>query len=205
MLSDKWGRLATGAAAALLLLPGKPPQAASPDVPLAERIEKCGTCHGPDGNSPDENVPSLAGQPRIFIETQLIYFRERLRQSERMTPQAAGLSDETITALANYYAKLPVKPKAGPVDENLMARGRQLAEAGRCGSCHLPDFSGRSQMPRLAGQREAYLAQAMKSYRSQTRGGPDTTMIDILREVSDSDIRALAHFFAHLGPDTSGD
>ena len=53
-------------------------------------------------------------------------------------------------------------------------------------------------MPRLAGQREDYLAYAMKAYRERTRGGPDTTMIDIMRGVDNEAIEAMAHFFANL-------
>ena len=37
---------------------------------LAERIELCGSCHGQDGNSKLEKVPSIAGQPRLFVVNQ---------------------------------------------------------------------------------------------------------------------------------------
>ncbi len=36
-------------------------------MPLDERIKLCGGCHGEDGNSRMENIPSLAGQPEFFI------------------------------------------------------------------------------------------------------------------------------------------
>lgn len=198
----KIGRLA--ALAAALLFPTQLyAQSPSGDVPLQERIEMCGACHGEDGNSRIENTPDLAGQPRTFIETQMIYFREKLRRSEIMTPQAQGLDDETIVALARHYAGLEPKPRDGQADEKLIARGRELADAGRCGTCHLPDYSGRNQMPRLAGQREDYLNQTMIDYREQTRGGPDSTMIEIMRGMPDADIAALAHFFAHAGAEGS--
>ncbi len=81
-----------------------------------------------------------------------------------------------------------------------MARGRVLARAGRCDQCHLPDFSGRAQMPRLAGQREDYLTAALTAYRDEERGGADTTMIDVMHDTSDADIRALAHFLSRQTP-----
>lgn len=56
-------------------------------------------------------------------------------------------------------------------------------------------------MPRLAGQREDYLIKAMKDYRDRRRGGPDTTMIEIMTGTPDEDIQALAHFLAHLEAD----
>ena len=40
--------------------------------PLEERLQVCGTCHGETGNSTMENVPSLAGQPALFLTNQLI-------------------------------------------------------------------------------------------------------------------------------------
>lgn len=170
---------------------------------LAEKVETCGACHGPDGNSQTPDIPSLAGQPVIFIETQLIFFREGLRRSEQMTPLAKELTDEEIGALAAHYAALPAKALPGQVSDALMARGRELSDARRCGTCHLPDFSGRQQMPRLAGQREDYLVLALTAYRDQTRGGADTTMIDIMRGLTDQDIAALAHFLARQQPEAA--
>jgi cytochrome c553 len=35
----------------------------------------------------------------------------------------------------------------------------------RCNNCHLPDCSGREQIPRLAGQREEYLLDSMRYFR----------------------------------------
>lgn len=159
----------------------------------------CGACHGESGMSEMENAPDLAGQPKTFIETQMIYFRERLRSSEEMVEQARGLDDKTIIALAEHYAGMPHEPRDIEVKQELFERGRELSKEGRCGACHLPDYSGRNQMPRLAGQREDYLNQTMIAYREQTRGGPDSTMIEIMRGVPDGDIAALAHYFAAQG------
>jgi cytochrome c553 len=119
-----------------------------------------------------------------------------------MAPQAANLDDATIEALAAHFAALPPQSTAGPADPALMDRSRELVRAGRCGQCHLPDFSGRDQIPRLAGQREDYLRTTLTAYRDGTRGGADTTMNDVMQGVSDADIRALAHFLAHQAPRT---
>ncbi|MCE8018294.1 cytochrome c4 [Halomonas sp. MCCC 1A17488] len=166
-------------------------------LPLEEQLQVCAGCHGEDGNAVESGVPSLAGQPALALTNQLIYFRERLRRNEVMTPQAQGLSDEEIQALAAHYAEQALEPPEGEPDEAMMERGRELARQHRCASCHRTDFSGHEQMPRLAHQREDYLVQAMRAYRERTRGGPDTTMVDILRNVDDAEIEALAHFLAH--------
>jgi cytochrome c553 len=40
---------------------------------------------------------------------------------------------------------------------------------------------------------------ALTAYREETRGGADTTMIDVMRGASDAEIAALAHFLARRG------
>ncbi|MCP1675767.1 cytochrome c553 [Natronocella acetinitrilica] len=164
---------------------------------LEEQLQLCGACHGVDGNSTQPGTPSLAGQPELTIVNQMIYFRERLRRNDVMTPQARGLSDSDIQALAAYYAEQPIAGPEGEPDDDLMRRGQALSDAQRCASCHGSGYAGRAQMPRLAGQREDYLVDSMQAYRDRTRGGPDSTMIDIMRGASDEDIAAMAHYFAY--------
>jgi cytochrome c553 len=161
-----------------------------------ERLQLCGTCHGADGNSKMEKTPSLAGQPELFLTNQMILFRERLRQSEVMAPFAKGLTDAEIVALASHYAKLAPEPSPEPVDPALANRGAELARSLHCGSCHLPDYVGREQMPRLARQRIDYMADSMTAYREGKRYGTDNAMNAVMYGVSDQDIRALAHFVA---------
>src|SRR5262245_62505157 len=62
---------------------------------LAERLEVCVSCHGAGGNSKIEVVPSLAGQPPLFLTNQLILMRERVRRSDVMEPFVKGLKDDT--------------------------------------------------------------------------------------------------------------
>ncbi len=51
---------------------------------LRGKAEVCFACHGPAGNSKDPAVPSLAGQPKQFITTQLVMFREGNRENPVM-------------------------------------------------------------------------------------------------------------------------
>ncbi len=45
-----------------------------------EKVEICVGCHGEDGISQTENIPSLAGQPDQFIQWQLVYLSRRRAQ-----------------------------------------------------------------------------------------------------------------------------
>ena len=163
--------------------------------------ESCGACHGADGNSPTPAIPSIAGQPKLFIENQLILFREELRRSPVMLPVVKGMKDAEIVRLASHFAALPARSmEAGPADRGLEQQGMQAAKKLRCGICHLADFSGQNQVPRLAGQREQYLEGEMRAYRDGKRSGGDTIMAAALYGVSDADIKALAHFLARRSP-----
>ena len=58
-----------------------------------DRVQLCAACHGDDGNSTNPQIPSIAGQPKLFLENQLILFREELRKSEQMAPVVKGMKD----------------------------------------------------------------------------------------------------------------
>jgi cytochrome c553 len=164
--------------------------------PPEERLRVCAGCHGATGNSKLERVPSLAGQPALFMVNQLILMREKIRRVEPMAPFVADLPDIEIQALAAYYAEQKPERSEEPVNGALAAKGAQVAEALRCGTCHLPDYSGREHIPRLAKQRVDYLIEAMRAYRDNRRAGADTSMNAVMYGVSDGDVAALAHFLA---------
>lgn len=170
--------------------------AAAQQMPLAERIEQCGACHGEDGNARIENMPSLAGQPEFFLVNQLILMREGVRQVEAMAPFVKDLTDDDISALAKHYAGLEPKRSNEAIDQDLVRRGASLAEQRRCGSCHLPSLAGQQQMPRLAKQRIDYMVHAMKAYLNDERRGADTVMTAAILGLSSADLVALAHYAA---------
>ena len=162
------------------------------------KAKACAACHGEDGNSSISGTPSIAGQPRIFLENYLIMTREGVRGSEVMQVLLKGVPDAEIIALSNHYAGLKASPLSGSVDRNLFERGRGIAARSRCGSCHLPNYVGRQQMPRLAGQREEFLAEVMLQYRHNRRRGGDTMMSAALYGIPETDFPALAHYFSRL-------
>ena len=165
----------------------------------AHAQQTCITCHGPGGNSLTPTVPSIAGQPKLFIETQLVLMREELRPAPQMLPIVKGVKDAEITRLAGHFSKLPAKSmESGKADPKLMKIGAVRAKALRCGECHVSDFRGQKQVPRLAGQRSQYLVSEMRAYRDGKRKGGDTIMAAALYGVSDADIEALAHFLSRL-------
>ncbi|HEY1360600.1 MAG TPA: c-type cytochrome [Xanthobacteraceae bacterium] len=191
-LTNWWRSPALGLAAALMSVTC----AVAQSTPLAERIAACGACHGDDGNSRMENIPSLAGQPEFFLLNQLILMREGVRRIEVMPPFVKDLTDADAEALAKHFSKLTPRASPEPTDPTLVKRGAEIADQRLCRSCHLPTLAGQDQMPRLAKQRIDYLILTMKSYRDSPRPGADTAMSAGVAGLSDTDIAALAHYAA---------
>ncbi|MCA3349229.1 MAG: cytochrome c4 [Roseomonas sp.] len=161
--------------------------------------ERCAACHGIDGRSSLAEIPRLAGQQSGFITLQMILFREGIRQVPAMQSPTEKLSDTDIEAVAAHYAGLPsaAPEDRTPRDAALMARGQAISAARNCGVCHLPNYAGRAQMPRLTHQHEGFLAHTMAEYRDGQRIGIDTQMNGAVQGLSNADIAALAHYLAH--------
>jgi cytochrome c553 len=114
---------------------------------------------------------------------------------------AKELTDADLAAIAEHVAKLPAPPPvADATDEARYRHGAELAAQRLCASCHNADFSGREQMPRLAGQREAYLVKALQDYRAGARVGTQAAMAEAVRGLTDADFADLAYFLARVRP-----
>ena len=171
--------------------------AAQAQVPEAQ-LRACAACHGADSNSSTAEIPAIAAQPKIFVENYLILSREGLRGPPDMQGLLKGIPDRDIVTMAKHYSALPAKPASEPVDKKLFRRGKEIAAKNRCASCHDASFRGREQMPRLAGQREEFLAEMMLQYRQNRRPGGDTMMSATLYGIPEADFKALAHYFSRL-------
>jgi cytochrome c553 len=112
---------------------------------------------------------------------------------------AKDLSDAELEAVSDHVAKLPpIPPTGGAFDEARFKRGAELAAKRQCASCHNPDYSGREQMARLAGQQEAYTVKALQDFRAGARVGTQAAMAEAVRRLSDADFADLAYFLARV-------
>jgi cytochrome c553 len=165
-----------------------------------KKAEVCAGCHGENGISQMENVPSLAGQPDQFIQWQLVFFRSGTRKNEQMQPIVEQIDNNDIRNLGAYFASL-TPPKATQPDDNpdLSKKGAQAAVGRRCASCHTDSFAGKDAVARIAGQREEYLLKALHDYKSSARsGGGMAAMAEVAYPLSEEEMTALAHYLAHL-------
>jgi cytochrome c553 len=187
-------------AAALNLLALANAHAADAVAAGKEKADMCVGCHGENGISQTENIPSLAGQPDQFIQWQLVFFRSGARKNEQMQPIAEQVSNEEIRNLGAYFASLTPTKNPKPDDNpDLSKKGAEAAVGRRCASCHTDSYAGTKAVARLAGQREEYIAKALHDYKSGARtGGAGAAMTDVAYPLSDEEITALAHYLAHL-------
>jgi cytochrome c553 len=189
------GRAGAFVAAAAALIAGTLPALADP----SEKLVPCLACHGAQGQSEIENVPSLGAQPAPYSLIQLVIFREKIRIAEPMNEMARELSDDDLRSMSDALATLPPpKPPADPGDPARLDRARGLTEENHCNICHRPDFAGRENVPRLADQREDYLLKALRDYKSGARHGYDATMAEALQPVDDAQLVEFAYYLAHL-------
>jgi len=166
---------------------------------LEERFVTCQGCHGEKGQSETENTPSLGGQQAPYALIQLFMFREKLRTFEPMNDLAKALTDDDLRDFSDYIAKLPKPaPPADAGEPARMQRGQALAKQYLCNTCHNGDFSGKENVPRIANQREDYLAKTLGEYKDNSRHGYDGSMADVMGAVPQEQIADLAYFIARV-------
>jgi len=85
---------------------------------------QCFACHGVNGVSSNPAFPSLAGQNKNYLMTQLKAFKNGDRKSQVMKPMAIGLSDKDMEQVATYFAS----KKAGGGEK--IAKGYEGAASG---------------------------------------------------------------------------
>ncbi len=160
----------------------------------------CVACHGAQGKSDIKGVPSLAGQPKLFIENQLVLIREGVRDIPSMKGMLDGLTDDEVIVIAKYYAGLSLTEIPVDKDPELFAQGEKLAQGMRCGICHLPNYVGREQIPRLAGQRDDFLLHSLLQFKNGQATGRDSNMAASVIGVSDAELAALSYYLARIKP-----
>lgn len=166
---------------------------------FAARAEACWACHGDKGQSQTPEIPSLGGQPAPYLLIQLYLFREKMRDVPMMVDQVKGFTDDDLRLFSDNLAKLPPpKPDADAGDPARIAAGRALITQHRCNNCHNLDLSGKDNVPRIAGQREDYLAKTLREYKSNVRRGYDAAMAEVVGPLTDAQFGDLAYTIARF-------
>jgi cytochrome c553 len=186
--------------AAALVFPGfaRPVLAADMEA-LEKKAALCAACHGAQGISTNPSVPTLAGQPKQFITTQLVMFREGNRKDPLMSPIAAAMENAEINDYGTYFtAQSPAAPASSSMDPAKVESAVGLAGKYHCVSCHGPALKGQQHIPRLAGQQAAYLKAQLRGFKASTRFDMDGNMTSAAQPLTESDIEILSEYLAAL-------
>ena len=163
-----------------------------------EKAAPCTACHGDEGRSALADIPSLAAQPKQFITTQLVMFREGNRKNPVMNALAAPLSNAEISELGSYFAAQSAAPAGKPLAADAAGAGRGLVEKLGCVTCHGADLKGQQHIPRLAGQRPEYLRTQLLGFKAGTRFDMDGNMTAAAQPLTPADIETLATYLSAL-------
>ena len=171
----------------------------------------CAACHGPDGNSPIDMYPKLAGQHASYLAKQLVNYKAAAtggegRANAIMGGMAMGLSEEDAADLAAYFASQTITPIAVPEDD--IKLGAALYQGGdikrgvtACIACHGPRGEGleSAKFPSLTGQHPKYIADQLYLFRSGERNNdPNGMMRSIAAKLTDQDIEILSQYVVGL-------
>jgi len=116
-----------------------------------------------------------------------------------MNDTAKDFTDDDLRAFSEFIGKLPKpSPAADAGDPARIERAKALVAKNHCGTCHNFDFAGRDNVPRIADQREDYLAKTLREYKDNSRHGYDGTMAEVLQPVTAEEIADLAYYLARL-------
>ena len=72
---------------------------------ISQWTERCGRCHGPNGNSTDERFPILAGQDEAYLIRAMGLFHSGERANDLMYAMSFQMSGSDIQNVAAYYAR----------------------------------------------------------------------------------------------------
>ncbi|GLS85003.1 c-type cytochrome [Paraferrimonas haliotis] len=172
----------------------------------------CAACHGPDGNSPINMYPKIAGQQEAYLNKQLTEFRlagktggAQGRMDPIMLGMAMNLSDQDIADLSAFYASQTQNANttatANEHGQNLYMGGDVNRGITACIACHGPKGEGvpLAGFPAVAGQHEAYTKAQLTKFRDGQRNNDINGMMqDTSKKLTDEDIDALASYLGSL-------
>jgi cytochrome c553 len=165
---------------------------------IDEQATLCAACHGENGVPQQPSTPIIWGQNQGYLYLQLRDYQRGARKNEQMSALASALTREEMMALAEYFAQRPWPNLQQPsAPEAVAAQAIRANTSVGCTGCHLEQYLGAGTVPRLAGQREDYLARTMAEFRTRARGN-NPGMSDLMMVTSEEQIAALAKYLAGL-------
>ena len=154
-------------------------------------------CHN-NGSHDGGLAPLLEGQPAPYLFSQLKAFKEKRRPTSGMDVPASSMSDEDMHDISDYFAAQQIPIITFDADPEKVSLGRQTADELQCARCHQPDFKGKDQIPRLAGQWWDYMTAQLNDFRLGRRAHGIAAATDIAMNPGREQSENLAQYLSQL-------
>ena len=177
-------------------------RAAGPlDDPAFAKVITCTACHGANGNSGSDLMPSISGLDPAYFKRQIANYAAGKRPSPEMEPYAKQIQFLGLDQIAAYFAAQKRVPR--PIRSSAEAAARGKTVAAQCVICHGPDGKGEAArlIPGLAGQPPGFLAQQMVLFKADTRDPGDPLLAAkkaLMKIIPDGQFADLAAYYSSL-------
>jgi len=164
-----------------------------------EKSTPCVGCHGQDGNSTLEGIPTLAGLQYDYIKAAINAYFVGDRKEAKVIMQnfKRAINQKDIANIAAYFSSQ--KPVRSTLPSSGNVKAGKTAATQQCSGCHGIDGNSiNPTMPSLTGQNQEYLIKAIKAYRDGQR--KNAMMRTAVKSLKDSSIQNISAYYAAQQP-----
>ncbi len=166
-----------------------------------ERALLCGYCHGKDGNSVKDIIPNLAQQNPEYLLKQFQLFAKGERKNYVMQQLSNMLTEQERINIALYFSSQTVK---NPAHESVADGSADGSSEGQrryqsfCFACHGDSGEGNKDLPRLSGQKKAFLVKTLNGFKRGGGSRANSPMVKIMKAVNEAEIEPLARYISNM-------
>lgn len=162
----------------------------------AALADTCNNCHGVNGVSAGESMPSIGGLPEAYLKNIMLEWKSGERYSATMGRLIKGYSEQQIADLAKHFAAKPWVPVVQKADAKIVAQGKDASD--RCSTCHGDTGSepDDDETPMIHGQWAKYIELEMMKYRDDAVNMPHKKMRSNAKRMEAGDIAPVSQFYA---------
>lgn len=157
----------------------------------------CNGCHGYNGVSSGESIPSISGLEKRYFMRSMLEFKKGERSATVMDRIAKGYTVSDIRKIAEYFSALEWVNTETDQDVQMVQTGKSIHDE-LCEECH--SENGRHQdheIPRISGQVRNYLYMQMLAYYLGIELLPQPEkMKERIMTLEQDELEALSHFYA---------
>ncbi|MFK7845487.1 MAG: cytochrome c [Rhodothermales bacterium] len=158
---------------------------------------ECNGCHGTNGVSIGESIPSIAGLEKRFFMRIMMEFKKNERSSTIMDRIAKGYKASVIRRIAGYYSDLEWVNASIAPDSEKVRLGKEIHDE-LCEECHSENGQHQDhEIPRISGQVRNYLYMQMLTYYLGKENMPQPEkMEERIKKLEIEELDALSHYYA---------